>query len=138
MLLPGRSAGPGRRPLWPLAAAWAVPAASLLALALLPRAQARDCGMFLMGGSAGALIVVLIYARVLRRPAPPLGTVQLLGGLWDGRVLLAARTGPVPEEVWLAVPGMPACRYRADDRDQPRLRALRYEPGDGPGPEAGL
>jgi len=142
MLLPGRSAGHGRRPRWPLAAAWAVPAAGLLAIALLPRAQAHACGMFLMGGSAGSLIVVLIYARLLRRATPPLGAVQLLGGPWDGRVLLADLAGPVPEEVWLAGPGMPACRYRyrcrTDDRDQPRPRVLRYEPGDGSRPAAGL
>jgi hypothetical protein len=88
----------------------------------------------LTGCSAGSLIVVLAYALLLRRGAPPPRTVLLVGGPWEGRMLLA-RTGPMPEEIRLAAPEAPPCSYcrRADDRDRPRLRVLRYEPGDAPG-----
>lgn len=135
---PGDSAGRGRPPQWPLAAAWAVSVASLAVIALLPRATAHAYGAVLIGCSAGALIVVLAYARLLRRGTPP-RTVLLVGGPWEGRMLLA-RTGPMPEEIRLAAPGAPPCSYRcrADDRDRPRLRVLRYEPGDSPGTAAGF
>ena len=139
MPIPGHSAGHGRWPQWPLAAAWAVSVAGLLAVALLPRAAAHAYGMLLLVGSMGALIVVLAYARLLRRAAPPACTVLLIGGPWEGRVLLA-RTGAMPEEVCLAVgPGLPPCRYRrcAADRDRLQLRMLRYESGEGPEREAG-
>ena len=131
---PDDSAGYGRRPQWPLAAAWVVSVASLVVIALLPRADAHEFGAFLLAGSAGSLIVVLAYARLLRRETPPPRIVLLVGGPWEGRMLLA-RTGPMPEEIQMAVPEAPPCSYRrrADDRDRPRLRVLRYEPGDGPG-----
>lgn len=136
---PGDSAGQGRRPQWPLAAAWAVSVASLVVVALLLRAEAHAFGAFLLAGSAGSLIVVLAYARLLRRGTPPPRTVLLVGGPWEGRVLLPV-TGPVPEEAWLAAPEVPACRYRhrADDRHRPQLRVLRYEPAGSPGPAARL
>lgn len=136
---PGGSAGQGRRPQWPLAAAWAVSLASLFIVALLPRAQAHAFGALLLAGSVGALVVVLAYARLLRRGTPPPRTVLLIGGPWEGRVLLPV-TGPAPEEVWLAAPDVPACcyRYRAGDQDRPQLRVLRYEPADGPGRAARL
>lgn len=139
MPLPGGSAGRGRRPQWPLAAAWAVSVASLLVIALLPRTAAHAYGTFLLAGSAGSLIVVLVYARLLRRGAAPPRTVLLVGGPWAGRMLLA-RTGPMPEEIRLAGPEAAPCRYRrrADDRDRPQLRVLRYEPDDGAGPTASL
>lgn len=57
----------GRRTQWPLAAAWAVSLASLVVIALLPRAEAHAFGAFLLAGSAGSLIVVLAYARLLCR-----------------------------------------------------------------------
>jgi hypothetical protein len=138
MPLPGRSAGCSRLPRWPLLAAWAVSAASLLAVALLPRPAAHAYGVFLLGGSAGALIVVLAYARLLRRGAPPPRTVLLPGGPWQGQVLLTG-TGPMPEEVWLAGLEASVCgyRHRAGDRDRPQLRVLRYEPGDDGRPAAG-
>ena len=66
MPLPGGSAGRGRRPQWPLAAAWAVPVASLLVIALFRRTAAHAYGTLLLAGSAGSLIVVLVYARLLR------------------------------------------------------------------------
>jgi hypothetical protein len=139
MPLPGDPAGRGRRPQWPLAAAWAVSAASLLVIALLPRPAAHAYGMFLLAGSAGSLIVILVYARLLRQGAPPPRTVLLVGGPWAGRMLLA-RTGPMPEEIRLAGPEVPPCSYRrrTDDRNRPQLRVLRYEPDDGTGPAAGL
>jgi hypothetical protein len=139
MPLPVRSAGRGRRPQWPLAAAWAVSVASLLVVALLPRTAAHAYGTFLLAGSAGSLIVVLAYARLLRRGAAPPRTVLLVGGPWEGQMLLA-RAGPMPEEIRLAGPGARPCSYRrrADDRDRPRLRVLRYQPDDGTGPSAGL
>ena len=139
MLHPEDSAGHGRRPMWPLAAAWAVAVAGLVVMALLPRAKAHALGAFLLVGSASSLIVVLAYARLLRRGTPPPRTVLLVGGPWEGRVLLPV-TGPVPEEVWLAAPEVAACcyRHRPDDRDRPRLRVLRYEPAGGPGRAAGL
>jgi hypothetical protein len=135
MPLPGDSAGRGRRPQWPLAAVWAASVASLLAVALLPRAAAHAYGMLLLAGSAGALITVLVYARLLRRSMTPPLTVLLVGGPWDGQMLLA-RAGPMPEEIQLAGPGAPPCSYRrrAGDRDRPQLRVLRYEPDDGTGP----
>lgn len=136
MPLPGDPAGRGR-PQWPLAAAWTVSVASLLVIALLPRAVTHAFGAFLLVGSAGALIVVLVYARLLRRRmTPPPRTVLLVGGPWEGRMLLA-RTGPMPEEIQLAGPGAPPCSYRrrAGDRDRPRLRVLRYEPDDGSRPQ---
>ena len=71
MPLPGGSAGRGRRLQWPLAAAWAVPVASLLVIALLRRTAAHAYGTFLPAGSAGSLIVVLVYARLLRQGAAP-------------------------------------------------------------------
>jgi hypothetical protein len=134
----GRSAGLFRRPQWPLALAWAVSVAGLLAVALLPRAQAHALGAFLLAGSAGSLIVVVAYARLLNRGTPP-RTVLLVGGPWEGQVLLPV-TGPVPQEVWLAALGAPACcyRHRPDDRDRGRLRVLRYESVGGAGPDAGL
>jgi len=132
---PGDPADRGRRRPWPLAAAWAVSVASLVVIALLPRAQAHAFGSLLLAGSAGSLIVVLAYARRLRRGMPPPCTVLLVGGPWAGRVLLPV-TAPMPEEVWLAAPEAPACcyRHRADDRDRPWLRMLRYEPAGGPKP----
>lgn len=139
MPLPGDCAGRGRRVRWPLAAAWAVSVASLLVIALLPRTAAHAYGTFLLAGGAGALITVLVYARLLRRGTVPPQTVLLVGGPWEGRMLLA-RTGPMPEEIRLAGPQAPPCSYRrrADDRDRPRLRVLRYEPDDGAGPAASL
>jgi hypothetical protein len=139
MPLPERSAGRDRRPRWPLLAAWAVSVASLVAIALLPRSAAHAYGMFLLSGSAGSLIVVLAYARLLRRARTPPCKVLLVGGPWQGRILLA-RAGPMPEEVRLAGPEVPVCsyRHRAGDRDRPQLRVLRYEPGGGPGLTAGL
>lgn len=139
MPLPGDSAGRGRRPQWPLAAAWAVSAASLLAVALLPRTAAHAYGTFLLAGSAGSLITALVYARLLRRGmTPPPRTVLLVGGPWEGQMLLA-RAGPMPEEIRLAGPQVPPCSYRrAGDRDRPQLRVLRYEPPDGPGTAASL
>ena len=136
---PADSAGQGRRPQWPLAAAWVVAVATMVAIALLPRAQAHAFGAVLLACSAGALVVVLAYARLLRRRVPPPRTVLLVGGPWDGRVLLPV-TAPVPEEVRLSAPEVPACcyRYRAGDRDRPHLRVLRYEPADGLGPAARL
>lgn len=136
---PGGSAGRGRRPRWPLAAAWAVSVATLPVIALVPRTAAHAYGTLLLAGSAGSLIVVLAYARLLRRETAPPRAVLLVGGPWEGRVLLPV-TGPVPEEVWLAAPDVPACcyRHRADDRDRPQLRVLRYEPAGHPGPAAGL
>ena len=80
MPLPGRSAGHGRSPRWPLLAACVVSVASLVAVALLPRSAVHTYGMVLLGGSAGSLIVVLGYARLLRRGMPPPRTVLLLGG----------------------------------------------------------
>lgn len=136
MPLPGDSAGRGRRPQWPLAAAWAASVAGLLVIALLPRAVAHAYGMLLLAGGTGALIVVLVYARLLRRSmTPPPRAVLLVGGPWEGRMLLA-RAGPMPEEIQLAGPGAPPCSYRrrAGDRDRPQLRVLRYEPDDGTGP----
>jgi len=139
MPLPGRSAGCSRLPRWLLPAAWAVSVASLLAVALLPRPAAHAYGVFLLGGSAGALIVVLAYARLLRRGGTPPRTVLLLGGPWQGQMLLT-RSGPMPEEMWLAGPEAAVCsyRHRAGDRDRPQLRVLRYEPGDGRRPAASL
>lgn len=139
MPLPADSAGRGRRPHWPLAAAWAASVAGLLVIALLPRTVAHAYGTFLLAGSAGALVVVLVYARLLRRSMTPLRTVLLVGGPWEGRMLLAC-AGPMPEEIRLAVPGVPPCSYRrrTGDRDRPQLRVLRYEPDDGAGPAAGL
>ena len=139
MPLPGRSAGCSRLPRWLLLAAWAVSVASLLAVALLPRPAAHAYGVFLLGGSAGALIVVLAYARLLRRGGTPPRTVLLLDGPWEGRVLLT-RTGPMPEEMWLAGPGasVGSYRHRAGDRDRPKLRTPRYEPGDGRRPTVNL
>lgn len=78
MPVPGRSAGCSRLPQW-LLAAWAVSVANLLAVALLPRPAAHTYGVFLLGGSAGALIVVLAYTRLLRRGVTPPRTVLLLG-----------------------------------------------------------
>ena len=134
MPLGRRPAGRDRRPQWPLAAAWAVSVADLVVVALLPRAAAHAYGAFLLAGSAGSMIVVLAYARLLRRGKTPSRTVLLLGGPWEGRMLLNC-TGPMPEEVRLAGPEVPPSSYRrrADDRDRPQLRVLRYEPGDGPG-----
>ena len=139
MPLAGRSAGHGRRLRWPLLAAWAVSVGSLLAVALLPRSAAHTYGMVLLGCSAGSLIVVLGNARLLRRDMTPPRTVLLLGGPWEGRMLLT-RTGPMPEEVWLAGPEAAVCsyRHRADDRDRPQLRVLRYEPADGLRPAVNL
>ena len=133
MLLPARSAGHGRRPQWPLAAAWVVSVASLLAVALLSRPAEHTYGTLLLAGSAGSLIVVLAYARLLRRGSAPPPTVLLLGGPWEGRMQLT-RAGPMPEEVLLAGQGMPPCSYRRrlDDGDRPQLRILRYEPCEGP------
>jgi hypothetical protein len=67
----------------------------------------------------------------------PSRTVLLVGGPWEGRMLLAP-TGPMPEEVRLAGPEAPPCtyRHRADDRDRPQLRVLRYEQRDDPRPPA--
>jgi len=140
MPLPARSAGRCRRPQWPLAAAWAVSVASLLAVALLPRPAAHAYGTFLLAGSAGSMIVVLAYARLLRRSMtpPPSRMVLLVGGPWEGQVLLT-RVGPMPEEVRLAGPQMPPCSYRrAGDRDRPQVRVLRYEAPGGPETAAGL
>jgi hypothetical protein len=139
MPLPVRFAGRSGHPQWPLAAAWAVSVASLLVIALVPRTAAHAYGTFLLAGSAGSLTVVLVYARLLRRGAPPPRTVLLVGGPWQGRMLLA-RTGPMPEEIQLAGPEAVPCSYRrrAGDRDRPQLRVLRYEPGDGTGPAASL
>jgi hypothetical protein len=139
MPLPGRSAGHGRPRRWPLLAAWVVSVASLVAVALLPRSAVHTYGMVLLGCSASSLIVVLGYARMLRRDTTPPRTVLLLDGPWEGRVLLT-RTGPMPEEMWLAGPGasVGSYRHRAGDRDRPQLRALRYEPGDGRRPAASL
>jgi hypothetical protein len=135
MPFPGRSAGHGRRPQWPLAAAWAVSVASLLAVALLPRPAAHAYGTFLLGCSAGSLIVVLAYARLLRRGTAPPRTLLLVGGPWQGQIQLTG-AGAMPEAVWLASAGAPACSYRRHegDRDRPRLRVLRYEPGTSTGP----
>jgi len=47
MPLPGRSAGHGRPPRWPLLAAWVVSVASLVAVALLPRSAVHAYGMVL-------------------------------------------------------------------------------------------
>jgi hypothetical protein len=139
MPLPGRSAGHGRPLRWPLLAAWVVSVASLMAVALLPRSAVHTYGMVLLGCSAGSLIVVLGYARLVRRGTTPPRTVLLLGGPWQGQMLLT-RTGPMPEEVRLAGPEVAVCsyRYRAGDRDRPQLRVLRYEPGDGRRPAASL
>jgi peptidoglycan/LPS O-acetylase OafA/YrhL len=80
MPLPGHSAGHGRRPQWPLAAAWALSVASLLVIALLARPAAHTYGEFLLAGSTGSLIVVLAYARLPRRGMTPPRTVLLVGG----------------------------------------------------------
>jgi hypothetical protein len=97
----------------------------------------RAYGLFLLAGSAGALAVVPAYARLLRRGMAPVRTVLLLGGPWEGRMLLPP-AGPVPEEVWRAAAGASACCYRhpADERDRPQMRVLRYEPADEPRPTA--
>ena len=86
-------AGHGRRPQWPLAAAWAVSVASLLTVALLPRPAAHAYGTFLLAGRTGSLTVVLAYAQLLRRGTAPPRTVLLVGGPWDGR---RRRDGPGP------------------------------------------
>ena len=132
MPLPARTAGHGRRPQWPLAAAWAASLASLVAVALLPRPAAHAYGLFLLAASAGALAVVLAYARLLSRGMTPPRMVVLIGGPWEGQMLLTP-VSPMPEELWLVGIDAPACRYRhlADDRDRPQLRVLRYEPADG-------
>jgi hypothetical protein len=57
----------GPRPQWPLAAAWAVSVASLLAVALLPRPAAHAYGTVLLAGSVGSLVAVLVYMRLLRQ-----------------------------------------------------------------------
>ena len=131
MPLPGRFTGGSRLPRWLLLAAWAVSVAGLVAVALLPRPAAHAYGVFLPGGSADALIVVLAYALLVRRGVTPPRTVLLLGGPWQGQMLLTG-TGPMPEEVWLAGPEAAVCsyRHRAGDGDRPQLRVLRYEPGD--------
>ena len=138
MPLPGHSAAHGRSPRWPLLAACVVSVASLVAVALLPRSAVHTYGMVLLGGSAGSLIVVLGCSRLLRRDTTPPRTV-LLGGPWEGRMPLT-RSGPMPEEVWLAGPGRSVCsyRHRAGDGDRPKLRMLRYEPGDGSRPMVNL
>src|ERR1700760_1013445 len=71
-------AGHGRRPQWPLAAAWAVSVASLLTVALLPRPAAHAYGTFLLAGRTGSLTVVLAYAQLLRRGTAPPRTVLLV------------------------------------------------------------
>ena len=123
MPFPGRWAGHGLRRQWPLAAAWAVAVASLLADALLPRAARHAYGMFLLVGSTGSLVAVVGYARLLGRGMRRPRTVLLVGGPWEGPMQLTL-TGPMPEDVWLARPVQaPACHYRhqADDRDRPQL-----------------
>ena len=47
MPLPGRSAGHGRPPPWPLLAAWVVSVASLVAVVLIPRSVVHASGMVL-------------------------------------------------------------------------------------------
>ena len=128
MPFPGPAPGRGQRPRWPLLAAWAVSIASLLAVALLPR-PAHVYGAVLLGCSAGSLIVVLAYARLLRRRTPPPRTLLLVGGPWQGQILLTG-AGAMPEAVLLASQGTPVCSYRrrARERDRPQLRVLRYEP----------
>ena len=129
MPFPGPAFGRGQRPRWPLLAAWAVSIASLLAVALLPRPAAHVYGAVLLGCSAGSLIVVLAYARLLRRRTPPPRTLLLVGGPWQGQILLTG-AGAMPEAVWLASEGTPVCSYRrrAREHDRPQLRVLRYEP----------
>jgi len=129
MPFPGPAFGRGQRPRWPLLAAWAVSIASLLAVALLPRPAAHVYGAVLLGCSAGSLIVVLAYARLLRRRTPPPRTLLLVGGPWQGQILLTG-AGAMPEAVWLASQGTRVCSYRrrARERDRPQLRVLRYEP----------
>jgi hypothetical protein len=110
----------------------AVPVASLLAVALLPRPAAHAYGTVLLAGSAGAMVAVLVYMRLLRESmAPPSRTVLLIGGPWEGQILLT-RLGPMPEEVRLFGPEMPPCSYHRHelDRNRPELRMLRYVPGD--------
>jgi len=130
MPFPGSAPGWGQRPRWPLLAAWAVSVTSLLAVALLPRPAAHAYGVVLLGCSAGSLMVVLAYARLLRRRTTPPRTLLLVGGPWQGQILLTG-AGAMPEAVWLASAGAPACSYRrrACERDRPQLRVLRYEPG---------
>ena len=129
MPFPGPAPGRGQRPRWPLLAAWAVSIASLLAVALLSRPAAHVYGAVLLGCSAGSLIVVLAYARLLRRRTTPPRTLLLVGGPWQGQILLTG-AGAMPEAVWLASEGTPVCSYRrrARERDRPQLRVLRYEP----------
>ena len=136
MPLAGR-AGRGRRLRWPLLAAWVVSVAILLAMALLPRPAARVYGAVLLGGSVGSLIVILAYARLLRRGTPPQRTLLLVGGPCPGRLVLTG-TGAMPEFISLASPGAPVCsyRYQARGRDGPQIRVLRYEPDSGIGPAA--
>ncbi len=132
MPLPVRPGWQGRRPQWPLAAAWAVPVASLLAVALLPRPAAHTYGTVLLVGSVGSLVAVLLYLRLLRQStAPPSRTVMLIGGPCEGQILLT-RLGPMPEEVRLFGPEMPPCTYHRHelDRNGPELRMLRYDPDD--------
>lgn len=68
---------------------------------------------------------VMAYARLLRRGTPSPRTVLLIGGPWEGRMLLT-RTGPMPEDIQLAAPWAPPCSYRrANWRDRPQLPVLR-------------
>jgi hypothetical protein len=80
MPLPEGSAGRGRRPQWPLAAAWAVSVASLLVITLLRRTAAHSSGTFLLAGRAGSLIVVLAYARLPRPGAAAPGRLPVSSG----------------------------------------------------------
>ena len=135
MPFPGCAPGRGQRPRWPLLAAWAASVASLLAVALPPRSAVHVYGAVLLGCSAGSLMVVLVYARLLRRDTTPPRTLLLVGGPWQARILLTG-AGAMPEAVWLASAGTPVCGYRrrACERDRPQLRVLRYEPGGSTGP----
>jgi hypothetical protein len=66
--------------------------------------QRREAGHAASRGFCGPrLIVVIAYARLLRRGTPPPRTVLLIGGPWEGRMLLT-RTGLMPEEIKLAAP----------------------------------
>lgn len=131
MPVPGPATGHGRRLRWALLAAWAVSVASLTATALLPRSSAHSHGAVLLGCGAGALIVVLVYARLLRSAAPA-RTLLLVGGPWQGQFQLTGCGTAMPEAVLLASAGesMRCYHCHAGDHDRPRLRVLRYEPDE--------
>ena len=74
MPIPGHSAGHGRWPQWPLAAAWAVSVAGLLAVALLPRIPDHRLSALDLGVPFGdqALRVDRLPLLAHRQPAFPL------------------------------------------------------------------